>query len=1163
MIELSPGSRPDVVKVLFRLTLSQPKSPGEPPAPPPVELLSEFDGWARGARRLDFVRSKDMGEALHLTYETSAELPRDRTYEFCYLVRGTTRYADVEVKEKTTDHDGQEYSVFDTPAAAVEPKQEAPKVPVAIPEPRPTDPQRRLALAARTCEEARAPGATPEERLRLLSLAVELDPYDAQYRLALAAAKRGLGRLDQAADDYRTIETLFGKNGRVALLRAETLLDAGKVQDARDALAAVPTEDGPLARQAAFDRVEIALRTAASPEDWQKAADDLGRIRLDEDGAGLFCEKCVKIVVESGSADVAARVKRLADERLGSYGESLPAYAMLCRLAEFDPVPVLAPEAESGPAPAAPGGGAAPPIRDPLERLLMSVRLAAASRAHDGDPASCIGHWQRLVARCGTTWPELKDAYLARLDTWAERSYQSKHVAAAELLWGEAERIDPANPAVLQNLALAATRLRDERAHDWYWDRLVRTWSLYGETMPEADGYAHTLIQKHQAFVDAFQKAASLTGDWRTQLELLEGWAREAVSLLALRQIAFANPLFRCGICRDDYHSPDERVRMVEASAKGMRAWLDMSAAWAGLPEQGSALRRWRLERLEEARTAALLGGPGIRRHYDPERAAFKLHRESAVLQFIQLMVLLSHLQDHAPELDETERARYRTVAMALMAFPHEALKSGVLEKNTGLTPDADLNQIVTGMAVLPWFLPAKNALENRQVEVAEQNLRQVRDIAPDYLPALFYLAQCHAASERYDKAYEVARDALARCGPDDEIRSHLATLTEQMDIGRARQRAESMEGLLKGNEPDKAVAEGEAILAEMPEHPYVLFMLGQAYMATAELDKARDAFRRVRRSTPPEGELGKAARDALDQVNKLAPRIILSRAVPRMQNDEWEAARNILARGRLSLRSPDARLTFYEGVCLSRLGKTDKAEQTAREALGECRAGVDDELKGEIEGFIPQIAMAVIADELRRAQQALESKQWRKALDILAPALKKAPTAAVAHFYRAICLLNLDRDDEAERAAQEGLSHAEAEANKPLADQLKQVLSGISARRKMARMNAAVQAMNRSDWSGAMRYLEEELRAHATEPQAHYYMAICLFRSCVAELQGGSAHGQSMREYAESKFNEAERHLVVAEMCLLLPDPDLKKGVEQLREAMKNVRGQLGHVGW
>jgi tetratricopeptide (TPR) repeat protein len=386
----------------------------------------------------------------------------------------------------------------------------------------------------------------------------------------------------------------------------------------------------------------------------------------------------------------------------------------------------------------------------------------------------------------------------------------------------------------------------------------------------------------------------------------------------------------------------------------------------------------------------------------------------------------------------------------------------------------------------------------------------------------MFYLAQCRAGLEQFDEAYGLATRALEACDAGDELRVHLEKMVQHMDVARTRKALAQVEALIAEEQPAKAVAECRRVLGVYPDHPYVLFVLAQACLADLDVNGARESLVEAAGRATTGSDLEAAILEFQEQLEDVAPRAILARAVALMNEEKWDGAVKVLAKAS-QLKKPNARLSLYTAVCLSRTGEIEKAEAAAREALRECTPG-DEELKKEIEGFLPQIPLAKIAQELSAAQKAMNGKNWSGAMTHLEAAHRKVPHSPVVHYYKAICQLQMGRRDDAKRSAEKGLEHAGGDQYKEVRGQLSEMVGNFHVSDTMSRI---VDAINAGRWLDGIKVVDGWIGAglptfadwveHLSPPevmkdsrcgmsfylgdsagqlaQAYFYRAVCKFR--------------------------------------------------------------------
>lgn len=1018
MIEFTPLPEAKV-RVTFTLTLKHEIKPDVTLAQSNVCVVGDFNGWDPHQTPLPFDSSFQQEGHEYRKYRGEAIVEAGFIHHYHFLVDGLHRWADPDNPHKIPNDKGGEDSILEAPMVdwAPPPATKSParkKAGDASAKDREAalgSPEERLAEAARIFHETASSQKAAAERVGPLARAVRLDPYELGYRLSLAAAVRDAGRPEEAAGELRRALALWPDDPRLTLLLGQVLLEAGQAEEAKAHFSRVP-DGGEFGRQRAYDLVELSIRQAQGPEDWKKVLEQLEPLDVDASTAGFFCEKCLKVLIEAESGEITARLKALAEGKLAGL-EGHPACALFQRVAAFDPAALLNGAEPAGALP----GQIGPTGPAELERFLKAYRLSNVPLDGGDGPASRIeglAAWRRLVKTHGGSWPEIADAYIRQLDRWGGEAYRDKKFELAGVLWGEAERMDPANPAVLQNLALVHTRGKDERGYDWYWSRLVKTLVLQGEVAPWGGDYSRGLKEKHQAFVEGLQKAVPLAGDWRQALRLGAQMARETVSLLALRQIAFKNPLFRCGVCREDYAGPDERDQLILLGTASLAEWLKLAAGWEGLPEKGSALAAWRSERLNEALELAGDGGTSLKRSYEEERTAFKAHRGQAAQQFLGLLMVLKQVSEQSGAQSAAERADAMDVARAVMSFPHELIKPALVEMKA-LEPGTNVRELATNYAVLPWFAPAQRDFEQKRFDQALEEFRTVQVVAPDFLTGWFYAAQCYAALERFSEAFETARDALKKCPADDPMRPHLT----------------------------------QAI-----------------------------------------------------------PQILTAWAGPQMQKENWLEARKILAKA-ASAGLRDARLVFYEAICLARAGQIGDAQTVAKQALSLAKKSGAADLEKEVQDFIPQIPVLMIGAELAEAQAAMNKKKWREALPVLDRAVTKAPASAFARFLKAVCLFNLSEIEKADDEARAGLKHADLPGLEQIKTQLQQIVTAATNHRQAAAnkrkaevLNPMFAAMKKERWSQALELSKKAFDEYPFDEHVRYYRALVMFQACMAELK-------------------------------------------------------------
>jgi len=996
-------------------------------------------------------------------------------------------------------------------------------------------PRERLALAAELFSIARSEISDRQVYLDLLQAAVQLDPFSTRYRLKLAQAEQEAGLVNQAIAEYRRALEFWPDSQQVNLLLGEALLDVGNVEEARTCLDKAVKGEGPLGLRAAYGKVECALREAKGEKDWPGVLDMLAELPPPgSDGAvrGVFLEKCLKAVVECDDPALRDKFVALARERGGTDGGQHPALGLVERAAQFASEPGFAPGSLVGDGHAQLGGL--------LQAYLLARKKPVSTAEMMEEWLNALNAWRQSVEKLGDQWPELRQGYLHVLDEWATQAYKNKSFGLAGTLWQEAARIVPYNPAVLQNLALVYTCLGDEEGYRWYWDAFTRAWTLHGEMMPQAEGYRRPLLQKHQAFADGARKKLNALQDPREALALGATWVQEAISYLTLQQLGFRNPCFRLGVMAEDWSDEAGCKAAVEAGHQSIHTWLSLMAAWQQLHDE-ARLDQWREQQLEDAHRAAARGGEARYRCYDEEIKEFRRHREQVIGHFLPLLFnVLMPAAERIDFDDEAARAQYASLAQGLLSFPHLLLKRGlvqVFEQQRETAPDRRSRQAMSGIieavekdpeglvrnyAVGPWLKRAQELMEQRKFQPAAALLEEMLRMAPDSAVGMFLLAQCQAAEEQFDQAYAVLQKATAVCR-DKDLLQHIEKLAENIDVARVNKRLEKVQQYLKQENGQAAVRECQAALKEYPEHPYVLFVLGQSYLADADALEARETLERAQRFCQKDSELWKAIDNLLQQVKDHGPEIILSRAVPLMKDHKWDEAWRFLANGR-KLKPPSARVTFYEAICLAQLGEVSEAEKMAQAALSQLKSG-EAELRQEIEGFIPQIPLIRIQEQLARAKTAMEKERWSQALPHLEEAIRLAPKTVLPQFYQAICHFKLEQWDEAESTAKKALPLC-GKGDEQIREQLQLMLEQISKVREAALLGPILEALKREEWRSGLTQADEFLRTrNSKHPIVLFYKAVCEFK--LDQRGEAKSTAQKALEYATgSEYDSVRQQL-------------------------------------
>ena len=404
---------------------------------------------------------------------------------------------------------------------------------------------------------------------------------------------------------------------------------------------------------------------------------------------------------------------------------------------------------------------------------------------------------------------------------------------------------------------------------------------------------------------------------------------REAVCLFGLRQLAFRNPFFRCGLMSDDYSSPTQREELLEVARGSAQAWLDLMAAWAQLPA-ASDLVRWREARLADAYAVAAHQPRDAFQAYEEELPAFRQHREQMMRHVSWLVFsVVVPLSQQIDLEDPVAVQRYKLLAQGIQSFPYCLLQPEIM-KLVGSTAEIDLAGLVRQHAVSPWFQQALSHWQSGDLNRAAAYFDEMRSVAPDFALGLFYFAECRIAEKRYDEAYQLLQEAHGYVHPDDELTAKIETSMARVDMARVAKHLERVQRLIERNQGTEAVVTCQQVLVTFPDHPHVLFMLAQAYVTAADVVEAQACLRQAAAAAQPGSELHAAIEKYSTELQQYGPQIILSEAAVEVNRKEWRAALAILAKGD-RLAPPNAQITYYIAFCHARLGETQEATRAAR----------------------------------------------------------------------------------------------------------------------------------------------------------------------------------------------------------------------------------------
>jgi tetratricopeptide (TPR) repeat protein len=169
---------------------------------------------------------------------------------------------------------------------------------------------------------------------------------------------------------------------------------------------------------------------------------------------------------------------------------------------------------------------------------------------------------------------------------------------------------------------------------------------------------------------------------------------------------------------------------------------------------------------------------------------------------------------------------------------------------------------------LLPVFQKAAAALGSGDYAAAEAGFQQVLKAAPDNVAALGNLGVVYSRTSRPDKAIAVYRRAL-RIVPQDKgltLNLGLVYLKQESysdalplfakvvaaDPGHRQARELLATCQLNTGRVATAIAGFEALRQEDPDNPFVLYLVGVAYLKDTQPEKAKEALDRLIATSPP-----------------------------------------------------------------------------------------------------------------------------------------------------------------------------------------------------------------------------------------------------------------------------------------------------------------------
>ena len=190
------------------------------------------------------------------------------------------------------------------------------------------DPAGRLKAAKDLFNVAMMPrSGSTQGRILKFQEAIQLDPFNGRFRMEFARFKHEIGLLHEAIKEYQSALEFWPDWQELRLLYAEALLDDGQFTPAQkeleELLKLIPDN-----LRVNYAWVELLLRNGSknSPE---KAFKTLEKIPVKADDAGVFCEKCIKLLIDCEDKALRGKVLELAEQKVKPAAADSAAYKLL------------------------------------------------------------------------------------------------------------------------------------------------------------------------------------------------------------------------------------------------------------------------------------------------------------------------------------------------------------------------------------------------------------------------------------------------------------------------------------------------------------------------------------------------------------------------------------------------------------------------------------------------------------------------------------------------------------------------------------------------------------------------------------------------------------------------------------------------------------------
>jgi tetratricopeptide (TPR) repeat protein len=594
----------------------------------------------------------------------------------------------------------------------------------------------------------------PARAVELLNNAISIDPYRACFRYHRGLAWQRATQFDKAIADFETVLKQNPDNVRVRHQLALALLEAGRFADARKqwmtAESAIKSKSvGPFQDRALFKVGCGRVLALLYEKGTEKALDELVNLRAPPGCESLASELAFRLLVSSAeSASIRKWIESAVDREtrqavLGPLKQWLivtdkPPNERVLDLTELD-------------------------CRSASARQVRALLAFDAAKAA-GDPAILARLRQR---HSGDEWAGM--AHVAALHTGAAAAYADKKWDAAARLWAEALSSDPYNPAIIQNLALTATRAADIPGYERHWNRLQRIWYTNSVISPEVGRWLNAAAQKHLAFASKAADEVRKSPPKSAIPHTLWVWIDEMERHLLAEHFGFKSALHLFGITpATTQDAADEAYAALKS--KVLR-YADLA-----LPELKDELRQLRIGTLDDAWRS--IGTSKARRLYsspdhDDESLRARAVRERRATYLISLA---EFVERRWKDFGTDAQADYRKLVDIVLAHPWSTLQryfedASKLDSRT-LARDwiRDLLSDYYTAGIVELAKKAQHSAAHPAWKRADSFLEDLRGLAPSAWHKRYSWAFAERTLGNVDQALTLLRQSREDCESRDQI---------------------------------------------------------------------------------------------------------------------------------------------------------------------------------------------------------------------------------------------------------------------------------------------------------------------------------------------------------------------------------------------------------